>query len=717
VSQTDDDGLSRREFLDRSAAAATALVLPGCTGRRAVVRGACHHDCPDACAWLATVEDGRVIRFEGDPTHPLTRGRLCDRMSGYPDDVTFNPDRVLFPLRRAGAKGEGRFERVSWDEALDDVAARLKTIVAEHGGTAVLPYSYAGTEGLVQNRGLDRRFFARLGASRLEREICGSTAAAGLAATMGTDTGILPGDVVHSRFILVWGANPAVTNEHVWPLMLEARSRGARIVVIDPLRSRSAEQADWHLRPLPGTDAALALGMMHVILREGLHDADYVARYTQGVDRLRTRAGEFPPERVADITGLRAVDVVELARAYAKTRPALIRGLIGMEHRANGAMTFRAIACLPALVGAWRERGGGLLQFTYSLFGDSLGWKDFDLLDRIEDKTTRSFNMVQLGRALTDPALTPQVKALVVYNSNPGTIAPNQSLVFRGLKREDLFTVVLEQQLTDSARHADYVFPATTQLEHLDLLASWGHEYLSLNLPALTPCGEAASNSEFFRRLARRMGWTEPWLYESDEQLVRHLLDTKHPYLAGVTFESLRDRGWVRLRVPDPWLPFAKGGFPTPSGKCELDSPGLAARGLDPLPEYVPVARGEASRRYPLALLSTKSARHFNNSSHAGEPRATRAEGEPRLLVHPTDAASRGIADGDAVRAFNERGAVRVRARVEKSARPGVVSMPHGFWASRLPGGFSANALTPDGLSDLGGGADFHDTWVDVEKA
>ncbi len=696
----EEDGITRRQFLDRSLAGTATLVaagslLPGCSSRRAVVRGVCHHDCPDACAWLTTVDGGKVVRFEGDPAHPLTRGHLCDRMSGYPDDVVFNPDRLLHPLRRVGAKGEGRFEKVGWDEALGEVAGRLKAVIAERGATAVLPYSYAGTEGLIQGRSLDRRFFARMGATRLVREICGSAGSAGLTATMGTGTGILPADIVHSRFILVWGANPAVTNTHVWPLMLEARGKGARIVVIDPLRSLTAQQADWHLRPLPGTDAALALGMMHVIVHEGLHDADYVERHTVGFDRLRARIDEYPPERVACITGLDAADVLELARAYAKTRPATIRTLIGMEHHANGAMTFRAISCLPALVGAWRERGGGILQFSYSLFGEALGWQDFDILDRIEDKKIRSINMVQLGQALTGTKLDPRIHALVVYNSNPATIAPNQNLVLKGLRRDDLFTVVLEQFLTDTTRYADFVFPATSQLEHLDL-------------PALPPQGDAVPNTEFFRRLAHRMGWQEPYLYESDEQMIRNLLRTKHRYLAGVTFESLRERGWVGLQVPDPWIPFAQGHFPTPSGKCEFYSAGLAAKGLDPLPTYVSVATRPEGRsgRYPLVLLATKSARHLNNSSHASQPRALKAEGEPRLQMHVTDATPRNIKDGDRVRASNERDAVR----------PGVVAMPHGWWASRLPGGSSGNALTPDGLSDMGEGADFHDTWVEVEK-
>ena len=719
MAEDERPSVTRRTFLTLSSALALQASLgPGCRSRRTVVRGACHHDCTDGCSWLTTVEDGRVVRFEGDPDHPFTRGRLCARMSGYPDDVVFSPERVLHPLRRTGKKGDGRFERVSWDEALGEVAGRLQKIVAEHGPAAVLPYSYAGTEGLIQRESISGRFFVRMGASRLQRDVCGSAAHAGLTTTIGTSTGILPTDVAHSRFILVWGANPAVSNEHGWDFALEAKKKGARIVVVDPLRSRTAEQADLHLRPLPGTDAALALGMMHVIVRDGLHDADYVSRHTVGFERLAARLREYPPDRVAGITGLAPGEIVDLAIAYAKTRPAVLRLMIGMEKHGNGANTFRTLACLPALVGAWRERGGGIAEFTAELFDGVLNRRAFDV-GREEDPKIRSINMVQIGKALTDETLDPPLGALVVYNSNPATIAPNQNLVLEGLRREDLFTVVVEQQITDTARHADYVFPATTELEHLDLFASWGQEYLSLNLPALPPRGEARTNTDFFRGLARRMGYTEPYLYESDEEMVKGLLDSRHPYLGGVTYAQLRERGYVRLALPEPWLPFADGRFKTPSGKCELYSETLAAQGLDPLPAYVAVAKDDPTRGrlYPLALITSKATRHFNNSSHAGEARQRKAEGEPRLQMHAQDAAARHIRDGESVRVFNQRGSMTLRAQVQDGSRQGVVSLPQGFWASLLPGGSSANALTPDGLSDHGGGGDFHDARVEVERA
>jgi anaerobic selenocysteine-containing dehydrogenase len=707
--------LSRRQFLDAGMAAAVTAgaMLTGCSEGTSVVRGACHHDCPDTCAWLVTRQNGKLVKLEADSKHPFTRGELCTKMDHYLTDVVFNPDRLLYPLRRVGAKGEGRFERVSWDQALDEVASRLKGIIRQSGPTAILPYSYAGTEGVVQGGSLAQRFFARLGTTRLERNICGDAGAAGVSATMGATTGILPEDIVHSRLVLIWAANPVLTNPHGWRFIEQAKQHGARIVTIDPQKSATALRSDWHLQPLPGTDAALALGMMHVIVKEGLHDAEYVDHYTVGFEQLRTRLAEYPPEATAEITGLRTDDIVELARAYAKTRPSTIRLIIGMEHRANGAMTFRTIACLPALVGAWRERGGGLLYMTYSLF--RLNYRAA-YMPQLEDRKIRAVNMVQLGRALTDQSMSPPIRALIIYNSNPATIAPNQNLVFRGLKREDLLTVVLEQFLTDSARYADYVFPAATQVENLDVMTSWGQRYIALNLPAAAPPGEALPNTEFFRRLAARLDLKEKYLYDSDEQIARTFLNSSHPFLKGITYERLAREGWAPLNLPDPWLPFAKGDFPTPSGKCEFYSASLAAKGMDPLPAYEPVRQNGGSV-YPLRLLTSKASRYFLNSSHAGVARAVQAEGEPVLRMNPHDAAPRNIQDGDMVRVFNDRGTMLVRVRVMDSARAGIVLMSHGWWASRMPGKASPNALTSDGLTDLGGGGDFHDARVQVAQA
>lgn len=720
------DGISRREFIEKSALGAATLATPETLAVQALpasartkVRGACMHDCPDTCSWIVTTDNGRAVDIAGDEHHPLTRGTLCGKMDGFLTDVVYNPDRVLYPLRRVGEKGisgEARFERVGWDEALDDVAARLKRIVSDHGPTAILPYSYMGTEGIVQTKSLDRRFFARLGATRLVRNICGSTAHTGVATTMGTSSGILPEDIRKSRLIIIWGTNPVLTNPHGWAHIDEARRGGARVVVIDPLRTATADRADWHVRPIPGTDAALALGMMQVIVSEDLHDSEYVERHTLGFDRLRERLKEYPTKRVAEITGLDTEDIVELAKAYATIRPSTIRTQIAMEKHSNGAMMYRSIACLPALVGAWRDEGGGLLQFT-EVTRQALNLNAVTMPE-LEDPTIRSINMVQLGRALTDETLDPRIYGLVVYNSNPATIAQNQNLVFEGLKRDDLLTVVIDHFVTDTARFADYVFPATTQAEYLDLVAPWGSPYLTLNQPAIAPVGEALSNTEVFRRLARRMGFEEDYLYTSDEELIRIALDSQHPYLKHITYESLRRDGWAQVDMPRPYLPFANGGFPTPSGKCELYSEAMEAKGADPLPRYDAPAGDPSNRlRYPLIFMSTKSNRNFLNSSHANQPRHRRASGPPRLRIHPRDAARRGIETDDRVRVYNDRGAIELLATVDDGTLSGVVAMPHGFWASLAPNGASANALTADTLSDMGGGGAIYDARVEVEPA
>jgi anaerobic selenocysteine-containing dehydrogenase len=714
----DRTSVSRRAFLHTGAAGAAALLCPSCTSTTPSgtlrVRGACHHDCPDTCAWIVTTENGKAVALEGDPEHPYTRGTLCEKMDGFLTDVVYNPERMLHPLKRVGAKGEGRFERVSWDEALDDVAARLRRVIDENGAEAILPYSFAGTMGMVQGWSVDHRFFSRLGASRLARTICGSTTAAGLGATMGTSAGLLPEDLLASRFIVMWGGNPIVSNPHGWILVEEARAAGAQLVVVDPLRSPTAAQADWHVRPRPGTDTALALGLMHVIVGENLHDDDYVESHTVGFGPLKERLAEYPPSRVAQITGVEATEISRLARAYATTRPAAIQVHIGLEKHQHGGMIYRSVACLPALVGAWREAGGGLYSDTSALFHESMNLGAMSSTG--EERPTRSINMVQLGQALTDVDLDPPVKAMIVYDSNPATIAPNQNRVVQGLKRDDLFTVVLDHFVTDTARYADYVFPATTEVEHLDLLVPYGTRYVSLNLPAIAPLGEARPNTEFFRELARRLGFEEEYLYVSDEDLARLAFETDHPLLEGITYARLKRDGWAALNLPEPRLPFAEGGFPTPSGKCELYSEAMKEKGMDPLPAYVAsTPHSEEPSKYPLHFMSPKWNRYFVNSSHANQPRLEKAAGEPRLRIHPTDAEGRGIEDGAEVRVFNQRGSVTLRVQVTDEMQPGVVIFLHGWWASRI-GGSSANALTPDTLADLGGGSSIHDTWVEVER-
>jgi len=657
------------------------------------------------------VRDGRAIQVTGDADHPFTRGGLCAKVNRFLDDRTYHPDRLLRPLRRVGPKGSGQFKEVSWEEALDAIAQRLRAIVVQHGGEAVLPYSYMGTQGIVQGESVAAPFFARLGATRLTRAVCGSAGGFGLEVTMGSGAGMLPEDLQHSRHVIIWGSNTVSTNLHLWPFIRKANESGAEVVVVDPVRTRTAAAADQHIRPLPGTDAALALGMMHVIVAENLHDLDYLDRHTVGFDRLIERLALFPPDRAAKLTGVPAAEICQLARDYATVPPSAIRMLVGMEHHARGAEIFRTIACLPALVGAWRERGGGLCHMTYQLFGE-LDWTCGATVT--EQAPVREVNMVQLGQALS--SLRPPVRALMVYNSNPAATAPNQNLVLNGLRREDLFTVVLEHFLTDTARHADFVLPATTQVEHRDVMFSWGHTYLADNQPAIAPVGEALPNTEIFRRLAQRMGFADPVFRLTDDDLAEAAIAP----LGTSRVRHLHDQGWIRMDGDEHVVPYANGGFQTPTGKCELYSQSQADLGLDPLPSYRPPAESPhgdpvLAGRFPLMLITAKGGHHFLNSSYANLDRALKAERPALLDIHPDDATPRAIVDGNPVRAFNDRGSVQIIARVSDRTRPGVVSIPSGWWASLSPGGSSANALTADGVSDLGDGGDFHDTLVQVE--
>lgn len=674
------------------------------------VKGACPHDCPDQCGWNVTVEGGRATAVTGDPTHPFTAGVLCSKLKHFVDRV-YSPERVLHPLRRTGPKGSGSFERVSWDAALDDIAARTSAAIARHGGASVMPYSFAGTIGIAQ-RYAGNLLFRRLGATELLGDYCGNVAHTGIAQTNGALTAVLPEDVVNARYIVLWGTNTVVTNLHMWSgVIRKAQERGAKIVVIDPVCTRTAERADWHVQIKPGTDAALALGMMHVIVGENLHDADYIERYTLGFAELRERIADYPPQRVAAITGLAVADIVTLACEFARAKPAVIRMLIGPERQDNGAEMFRAIACLPSLTGAWREPGGGLCHFTVDLFRESLNYAATVRAD-VLPTPPRSVHIAQLGRALTGE-LDPPIQCLFVGSANPVVAAPNQNLVRAGLAREDLFTVVHEQFITDTARYADYVLPATTQIEHLDLMASWGSPYLELNVPAIAPLGEAVSNTELYRQLAARLGFDEEFLFASDEHRIREILASEHPFLDGITYERLEREGWVRLNLPADWRPLATGGFKTPSGKCEFYSATLAGAGIDPLPTYsAPPPPPAAS---PLRLIAAKTAHHTLNSQYANLQRPGRRL-EPNVAINSIDAAARGIATGEQVRVFNERGEVVLNAAVGAATAAGVVSIPFSWWPDAMANGSSANALTADDLTAIGKGSNAFDTFVDVEK-
>jgi anaerobic selenocysteine-containing dehydrogenase len=682
-----------------------------------VVRAACPHDCPDTCAMLVTVEDGRAVRVAGDPQHPFTRGFLCTKVANY-EQRTHSPERIRTCLKRVGEKGEGRFEPISWAEALDEVATRFKALAdSAEGAETILPYSYCGTMGLVQSQSMDRRFFHRLGASQLDRTICATAGTAGYKATMGATIGTDPERFHEARLILLWGTNTISANVHLWPQVLEARSAGARLVCIDPRRTRTADQCDEHIALLPGTDAALALGLMHVIFAEGLEDRDYLERYCTGANELRRRALEFTPERVAQTCGLSPDTIIGLAREYATVKPSVIRINYGLQRHRGGGMSVRTLACLPAVVGAWRDPAGGILLSTSGTF--PLNYSALERPDLMPSPRPRTLNMSALGDVLlkTDD---PKVRALYVYNSNPAAVAPDQAQVLEGFRRTDLFTVVHEQFMTDTCDYADIILPATTQLEHFDLHKAYGHLYLVINERAIEPIGEARSNADVFRELAARMGFEEECFKDSDEEIARQAIKSDHAALRGITLEGLRERGWMRLNVAETFAPFAEGNFPTPTGKCELVSEQMSAYGLDSVPDFIPPSESvesapELAQKFPLALL-TPAAHAFLNSTFANLPKQLRQEMRPFIEIHPRDAAARGIEDGSRVRAFNERGSCELQAVVTTRARPGVVVSPSVWWNKLSPGRTNVNQLTSQTLTDMGGGATFYDALVEVER-
>ncbi len=662
-----------------------------------------------------TVTGGVAVELRGDPDHPFTRGFLCGKMAHYLDRV-YSPDRLTHPLRRSGPKGSGRFERIEWDEALDEVAARFAAITeSPDGPQAILPYSYYGTMGKLQASSLDRRFFHRLGASMLDRTICASAGSAGYEYTLGRGRlGADPMAVPDCRFIINWGSNTAHTNSHLWSLMIRARKRGATLVAIDPYKSPTARRSDWHVQPRPGTDAALALGMMHVLWRDGLTDDDYLARATEGAEPLRRRAlDEYPVDRVAAITGVDASTIEELARRYAAGRPSLIRVNYGLQRHFGGGMAVRTITCLPALVGAWRDHGGGALLTTSGAFPFAM-----DRLTRpdLAPPGTRTVNMNELAGALAGELPGPPVRALYVYNCNPAAVAPDGRKVHDGLRRDDLFTVVHEQFPTDTVDYADIVLPATTQLEHVDVHGAYGHYFVMLNTPAIAPIGEARSNNDVFRALAARLGF-EADLFPDDPTLIRECLDGGEA-LDGITLERLEAEPSIRLGIPDRYAPFADGVFPTPSGKCELYSERMLADGLDPLPAHVPPredpqARPDLAASYPLQLLSPPRPQ-FLNSTFANSPGHREAAGDPTVELSAADAAARGLVEGQWAEVFNARGAFRARVALTEAVRPGVAVATGLYWNKLVPGLGNANSTTSAALTDMGGGATFFDNLVDV---
>ncbi len=663
---------------------------------------------------LVTVKDGVAVKVAGDPSHPFTDGTLCTKVSHY-TERTYSPDRLLHPLRRVGPKGKGEFKRIGWDEALDEIAARLKALAAQDPET-ILPVSYAGTMGMLQFSSMDRRFFHKLGASQLERTLCSSAGKAGIKVTLGGSYGMDPEHYQDAQLILIWGSNPVTSNLHFWSRAQEAKRRGAKLVAIDPYRSLTAEKCSQHIALLPGTDGALALGMMHVLIAEGMIDRDYIARYTVGFELLEQRIKQYSPAWTAEVCGITVEEVVQLARDYGTLKPAAIRLNYGMQRHAGGGIAARNIACLPALTGAWRHPAGGILLTTADNY--HFDHAKLERPDLMPAKRPRIINHSRLGEALT--AAEPPVRAVIVYNTNPLAVCPDSNNVIAGFSRENLFCVVMDSFLTDTADYADIVLPATTQLEHTDIHKSYGHLYVLANNPAIAPVGESLPNAEVFRRLAARMDFSDACFRDSDDELARQAIGSGHANLAGMDWESLKRNGWQRLALPEKFAPFAQGNFHTPSGKCEFYSESLRTQGLDPLPFYNPPAELPSSnprlaQKYPLNFLSPP-VRNFLNSSFANLPRFREAEGEPALELNAEDATPRGIRDGDAVRVYNDRGSCTLRARVNGKPRRGVVVAPSLWWRKFSPDRRNANDLTAQRTADLGGAATFYDCLVEVER-
>ncbi|HVL43652.1 MAG TPA: molybdopterin oxidoreductase family protein [Acidovorax sp.] len=674
------------------------------------VRGACPHDCPDTCALLTTVDEhGVATRVQGNPDHRHTDGALCAKVSKY-TERSYHPERVLTPLKRTGAKGAGQFVPVTWDEALSDIAEQLKSIAAR-APEAILPYSYAGTMGMVQGESMDRRFFHRLGAAQLDRTICASAGAEALVQTLGGKVGMKVEFFAEAQLILIWGSNSIGSNLHFWRYAQQAKRNGAKLVCIDPRKSETADKCHEHIALRPGTDAALALALMHELIVNDWLDHDYIARHTLGWDPLRERALQWPPERAAEVCGIPVEQIRQLAKDYGTTKPAAIRLNYGMQRVRGGGNAVRAVACLPALTGAWRHRAGGVLLSSSGQFPAQRGvLQRPDLMPA--GKTPRTINMSTIGDDLlreASPAFGPKVEAIVVYNSNPVAVAPDSSKVVQGLAREDLFTVVLEHFKTDTADYADYVLPATTQLEHWDIHLSYGHTDVLLNRPAIAPQGQARSNAQIFRDLAARMGFTEPCFADSDETLCRQAFGD------AVDYALLETQGFATLALPD--APFAEGNFPSPSGKCEFYSARLAAQGLDGLPDHLPNYELQGTNaRYPLAMISPP-ARNFLNSTFVNVQSLRNIEGRPVLEIHPDDAEARGIASDAVVRVFNDRGSYLCHATVSRRARPGVVNGLGIWWRKLGLNGTNVNEVTSQALTDLGRAPTFYDCLVQVEAA
>jgi anaerobic selenocysteine-containing dehydrogenase len=675
--------------------------MPVSTGR--TVRGVCHHDCPDSCGWIVETrqEAGieRATRLRGDPAHPFSKGELCPKVNRFLERV-HHPDRLLTPLRRIGPKGEGRFEPISWEVALTEIATRISAAVERSGGAAILPFVSAGNQSLLA-AGFGNRLWNALGASTMSGGLCGSVAAAGAIATNGTSRGLNPDELVHSRLIILWATNTRLTNRHLWPVIEQARSHGAKVVVIDPLRTITADAGDWFVQPRPGTDIALMFAMMHELIRRDLIDHDWIERHTTGFAELETHVAGWTPNRASEVTGVAAPDIERLAELYGTIRPAAIRTLVGGEAHAQGAMFFRTVACLPALVGAWGDRGGGHCRSTASWTSSLI---DFDALERpdLARRERRVIPMAHIGRALSDPTLDPPLQVLVVVNGNPMVSLPATEHLRRGLLRNDLFTVVHEQFLTDTARYADIVLPASTQIESIDVVQPWGHLHLGWNNQAIKPLGEAVSNPELHRRLASALRLSHPALHEPDLDVIAAALPT-------VDLHAMRRDGYVTAPYPSDGRPFGDGNFPTATGRVQLCIDDNITPDATGIPQFV---SGQIDSEFPFLLLTPKRHIGFLNTSYAHLPNH-QPTNSPVVEIHPDDATMLRVERGVIVRVHNTNGSLRVPVEVTDRTVPGVVAIPWGWWSGSADQSV-VNTLTSDNLTDWGGGASFADTRVAI---
>ncbi|MEV0588530.1 molybdopterin-dependent oxidoreductase [Nonomuraea sp. NPDC050310] len=658
------------------------------------VLGACPLDCPDTCSWVVSVEDGKAVKMRGNPEHPYTRGALCVKVNRYLEHTQAS-DRILHPMRRVGPKGSGQFERISWDEALEEISVRLRGIVEEFGGEAIWPYQGTGSLGYLQGcEGVGgRRFWNALGASKHWLNICSAAGNSGLTLANGTPGGMDPEDFAHAKLILLWGTNTLTSGHHLWKFIQDAKAAGAHVVAIDPIRTRTADQADEHLAIRPGTDAALALGLLNVVVAEGAVDEAFVAEHTSGWDDFAAEIARYPVERVAELTGIPAEAIHRLGTRLAHTRPTAIRATMGIQRHAGGGTALRTIAAIPGVTGDWRHQGGGV---AYSTSGHV--HLNIDTRDDLLAQPVRTLTMTRLASDLE------KVKCLWVYGANPVGSTSDSERIRRGLLRDDLFTVVMEHFPTDTVDYADIVLPATMQIEHMDLHAGYGHLYLLWNEPAVAPPGECLSTTETFRRLAAHMGLDEPALHASDLELAAELLDSGHPSLEGITLDRLRKEGWVRMSYPQPFTPFAEG-FPTRDGRLRFPPRGKA---------YVP-PRSVAASPYGLTLI-TPAAHTFLNTTFANNPELVRRAKEPVVLVNAADAAARGLSDGQRVRVHNDHGAFPALVEISDRVAPGVVASPKGRWP-KLSGGANPNSVVQEGDADLGRGALYHDNRVEISPA